>query len=112
MDKCFLTIKTTVTFAASNQYTYYIQQTMTREEVINRINGFLVEDFEVEPESIQPQAALKETLDLDSLDYVDLIVTIDNTFGFKVKPEEFQQMTTIADFYEFVCEKLNINSAA
>jgi len=84
---------------------------MTREEVIKRINDFLAEDFEVDPAAIQPQAALKETLDLDSLDYVDLIVTIDNHFGFKVKPEEFQQMITIADFYDFVCKKLDISSA-
>lgn len=81
---------------------------MDRTLIINRINSFLAEDFEVSPEALQPQAVLKDTLDLDSLDYVDLIVAIDSNFGFKVKPEEFQQMVTVQDFYDFVCRRLNI----
>ncbi len=81
---------------------------MTRTSVIERINQFLAEDFEVETSALTPEANLKDALDLDSLDYVDLVVAIDNNFGFKVQPEEFQQMTTVADFYNFVCNKLDV----
>ena len=41
-----------------------------------------------------PGAKLKETLDLDSLDYIDLAVVIENNFGFKVKPEDFTGIIT------------------
>lgn len=85
---------------------------MKRDEVISRINDFLSEDFEVDMAALQPEADLKDTLDLDSLDYVDLIVAIDNNFGFKVKPEEFQKMVTVGDFYNFVCDKLNVPQVA
>ncbi len=85
---------------------------MNRAEVVSRINNFLTEDFEVNPSELKPGATLKETLDLDSLDYVDLIVAIDNQFGIKVKPEEFQEMVTVADFYNFICKKLDISTAA
>ena len=53
---------------------------MTEKEIIVTINGFLVEEFEVEEEKIEPNANLKETLDLDSLDYVDLVVVIEDAF--------------------------------
>jgi len=76
-------------------------------EITNRINDFLEEDFEVEPSSITPEATLKETLDLDSLDYIDLIVAIESNFGFKVKPEDFQGMVTIKDFYDYVANRLD-----
>jgi acyl carrier protein len=79
---------------------------MTYEEIVNRINDFLTEDFEVEPDAITPDAELKETLDLDSLDYIDLIVAIDNNFGFKVQPEDFQGMVTIKDFYDYVAHRV------
>ncbi len=80
---------------------------MTYEEITERINNFLIEDFEVSPETITPDAKLKETLDLDSLDYIDLIVAIESNFGFKVKPEDFQGMVTIKDFYYYISQRLD-----
>lgn len=79
---------------------------MTKEQIIDRINGFLVEEFEVDPENITPEANLKETLQLDSLDYVDLVVEIESNFGFKVKPEDFQQILIFQDFYDYIIQKV------
>jgi len=84
---------------------------MNREEIITRINAFLAEDFEVDPESLQPEASLKETLDLDSLDYIDLVVAIEHQFGFKVNPEDFQNMVTMTDFYNYVELRLAAQAA-
>ncbi|MAX80099.1 MAG: acyl carrier protein [Crocinitomicaceae bacterium] len=79
---------------------------MNTTEVINRINGFLVAEFEVDEEKISPEADLKETLDLDSLDYVDLVVEIESNFGFKVNPEDFTNISTFQQFYDYVIEKV------
>lgn len=84
---------------------------MNQQEIIDRINAFMVEDFEVEESAIVPAADLKSTLDLDSLDYIDLVVAIEQNFGFKVKPEDFQQMHTIQDFYNYVAERLGVSAA-
>ncbi len=70
----------------------------------------MVDDFEVDEQAITPQANLKETLDLDSLDYIDLVVAIEANFGFKVKPEDFQQMITISDFYNYVENRLAVHA--
>lgn len=75
---------------------------MNRQEIIARINAFLEEDFEADPAGLTPEASLKEALDLDSLDYIDLVVAIEQHFGFKVKPEDFQTMKTLDDFYNYV----------
>lgn len=85
---------------------------MNKEQIISTINHFLVEDFEVAESAITPQADIKETLDLDSLDYVDLVVSIESNFGFKVKPEDFQKMVTIQDFYDYVAYKLEEKTPA
>ncbi|OJW84940.1 MAG: acyl carrier protein [Bacteroidetes bacterium 46-16] len=79
---------------------------MDQQEIISRITDFMVEDFEVDADAIKPEADLKETLDLDSLDYIDLVVVIEQNFGFKVKPEDFQQMHTIQDLYDYVSNRL------
>jgi acyl carrier protein len=74
--------------------------------VIEKINGFLVEEFEVDPEKITPEANLRETLELDSLDYIDLVVVIESNFGFKVKPEDFASIVTFQNFYDYVVNKV------
>jgi acyl carrier protein len=84
---------------------------MNQQEIISRINAFMVEDFEVDEQAITPEADLKATLDLDSLDYIDLVVAIEQNFGFKVKPEDFQTMVTIQDFYNYVSNRLETVNA-
>jgi acyl carrier protein len=79
---------------------------MTREEIEERVNEFLVEEFEVDEDDIAPDANLKETLDLDSLDYVDLVVVIEQYFGFKVKGEDFVNIATLTDFYDYIENKV------
>lgn len=79
---------------------------MTKDKIVETINGFLVEEFEVPKADIQADANLKETLGLDSLDYVDLVVEVESNFGFKVKPEDFSKIITFQDFYDYVNSKL------
>jgi len=80
---------------------------MTHEEIVNKINAALAEDFEVDQESITPDASMKEILDLDSLDYVDLIVLLEQHFGLKVKGSEFADIKTFEDFYQYILKHTN-----
>jgi len=77
------------------------------EEIIERINGFLAEEFEVDPDKISPGANLRQVLELDSLDYIDLVVVIENNFSFKVKPEDFVNIISFQDFYDYVISRVN-----
>ncbi|WP_245840479.1 acyl carrier protein [Ohtaekwangia koreensis] len=79
---------------------------MNQTAIIEKINGFLVEEFEVEPGKIVPEANLRETLELDSLDYIDLVVVIESNFGFKVKPEDFVNIATFQNFYDYVAGRV------
>lgn len=85
---------------------------MEKTEIIEIVNRFLQEDFEVPETRINPEANLHDTLDLDSLDYVDLVVSIESNFGFKVKPEDFQSMNTVDDFYNYIVQKVEEKSLA
>lgn len=80
---------------------------MKNEEIIEKINEFLIDEFETDPDKILPEANLKETVNLDSLDYIDLVVIIESNFSFKVKPEDFAGIVTFKDFYEYVISRVN-----
>lgn len=79
---------------------------MGRQEIIETTKEFLAEEFEVDKSIIVPDANLQESLDLDSLDYVDLVVVIEENFNFKVTGEDFVGIVTFNDFYDLVEKKL------
>jgi acyl carrier protein len=81
---------------------------MTKEEVTNIINTFLIEEFELSPEQVVPGAKLKDDLGLESLDFVDIAVVIEKEFGFKVKGEEMVGVFTINDLYDYIFAKVNM----
>lgn len=80
---------------------------MNNEQIIEKIRHFMTEEFEVEEEKITPEANLKNTLGLDSLDYIDLVVVIESNFKFKVKPEDFVGIITYQDFCNYVISRVN-----
>lgn len=79
---------------------------MTKEVIVEKINYFLIDEFEVEEEEIAPQANLKETLELDSLDFVDLVVSVESNFGVKLVGEDFSNVDTLQDFYDLIERKI------
>lgn len=81
---------------------------MNKEGIIETINGFLVEEFEVDGDTISPDANLKDTLGLDSLDYVDLVVTIESNFGVKLVEVDFVGIATFQNFYDLIQNKLQV----
>ncbi|MBB4117968.1 MAG: acyl carrier protein [Mesonia hippocampi] len=79
---------------------------MSREEIVKIVNDFLIEEFEADGSMIQEDANLKETLDLDSLDYVDLVVVIESNFGVKLGEADFTGISSFGDFYNLIEAKV------
>ena len=80
---------------------------MTEQEIILKINQVLAEEFEANIDDITPDAPLMQTLDLDSLDLVDVVVLIDNNFGVTLAGPDFVDVKTFQDFYNLICKKVN-----
>ena len=76
------------------------------QPIIDKINGLLSEEFEVDIDRMQPEANIRQVLELDSLDYIDLVVVIENNFSFKVKPEDFIRIISFQDFYTYIISRV------
>lgn len=79
---------------------------MTKSEIIEITNSFLADEFEVDIDAIEPDANLKDTLGLDSLDYVDLVVTVESNFGIKLSEPDFVGISTFQNFYDLIENKI------
>jgi acyl carrier protein len=81
---------------------------MTEQEVIEKTNRVFEESFEIEPERLVPDAHIFTDLGLDSLDIVDLIVALQNSFGVKIRTDEkVREIRTLGDVYRFIAAVKN-----
>ncbi len=80
---------------------------MNSNEIIAKINSVLAEEFEVDPAIITPDAPLMETLDMDSLDLVDVVVIVEQNFGITLKGEDFVGIKTFENFYDLILSRVN-----
>lgn len=79
---------------------------MERKEIEDKVKAFLVEDIEVDEGKIFPDAKLKDDLGIDSLDFVDIVVLVNNKFGFKIKQEEMIGIDTFSKFCDYIETKV------
>lgn len=81
---------------------------MTDQEIIERINKALAEEFELELDELVPEAMFKEDLDLDSLDAVDMVIVLEQEFAIKIKKDEaFKAIRSLGDLHTFILNKKN-----
>ena len=65
---------------------------MTRNEIIEKVNALLAEEFEVNAEAFTPDANVKDTLSLDSLSLVDLVALIQQNYRVKIPVSDLRQI--------------------
>jgi len=80
---------------------------MNIEEIIEKSNAIFVDEFEVDQDELNPNAVLRDALELDSLDYVDLVVAIESCFSVKLVADDFKEVNTLQSFYDLLEKKIN-----
>ncbi|MCQ2083665.1 MAG: acyl carrier protein [Bacteroidaceae bacterium] len=79
---------------------------MERSEIEAKVRNFMIEDLEIDEEKIAPDALLKQDLGIDSLDFIDIVVIVEKTFGVKIKGEEMSGIKTFSAFCDYLQTKL------
>lgn len=74
------------------------------DKIIEIVNKMLVEEFEIDPDLLKPEALLYEDIGLDSLDAVDLIVMVDKQLGVRIEEDSARAIRTLADVYKIIDE--------
>ncbi len=76
------------------------------EENFERFTKCAVEVLSVDTAQITKEASFADDLDADSLDLVELIMSLEEEFGVTVEEEELEGITTIGGAYDLVVGKL------
>ncbi|MDR1777925.1 MAG: phosphopantetheine-binding protein [Desulfovibrio sp.] len=79
---------------------------MTDQEIVQKAYTALAQEFELDISQMNPETRLREDLGLDSLDYVDMVVVLEQAFGVKIgKDPELTSVRTLGDVHEFILNK-------
>ena len=78
--------------------------TATREEIESRVFSAL-EEFGAESDQINPDATF-ESLDIDSLDLVELAQIVEDDYGVQLKGEDMEGVKTVRQAVDLVMSKL------
>ena len=74
--------------------------------VLDKIRDVVVKKFKVQPEKVNVTTRLREDLNVDSLDAVELIMELEDTFNVKISDDEAQKLKTIGDIVNFIQPKV------
>lgn len=83
---------------------------MNISEIKEILTNVFVDEFEVDENVIIDDANMKDSLGLDSLDYVDLVVIIESNFGVKLVEADFSGINSFNDFYNLIQNKIQLKN--
>lgn len=77
---------------------------MTNQEIVEKVNAFLIDRLEIEESVVKPESNLRADLGLTSLDMQEMKIFVKRTFGFMPERQDMLKMNTLADVYTYIAE--------
>jgi acyl carrier protein len=75
---------------------------ISKEEILARVSQLIAESFELDPAEVLPTADLREDLDLDSIDAIDLVVGLEEEIGLEVSEDELREIKVVQDIVDLI----------
>lgn len=80
---------------------------MAQANVGERLKKIVVEQLGVDEADVKPEASFVDDLNADSLDLVELIMSLEEEFGMEISDEEAEKIKTVGDAQEYIEEHVS-----
>lgn len=78
---------------------------MAKEEIFDKLKELVVDQLGVEEDEVIMEATMQDDLGADSLDLVDLVMSVEEEFGVKVADEDLENIKTVGDIVNYIEER-------
>ncbi|MFD1431753.1 acyl carrier protein [Lacticaseibacillus yichunensis] len=75
---------------------------MTEQEVFAKISGLIQDHFQIPEAKISNDLNFKKDLDADSIDIVEFVLELEDTFGAEIPDEDAEKIVTVGDAVQYV----------
>lgn len=75
------------------------------EDIFDKIAEIISEQLGIDTNEITPETSFREDLDADSLDMVELMMSLEEEFDIEISEEEAEKIVTVNDAVEYVKER-------
>ena len=75
---------------------------MAKEEIFDKLKALVVDQLGGEEDEVTMEASMQDDLGADSLDLVDLVMSVEEEFGVKVADEDLENIKTVGDIVNYI----------
>lgn len=70
--------------------------------VFEKVRDILVEQLDVEEEKVSMEVSIMDDLGADSLDIVDLVMSLEDEFGVEIPDDQVENIKTVGDIVKYI----------
>jgi acyl carrier protein len=78
--------------------------TLSHDDILAQIKPVVAEQLGVDESEVREDASFTEDLNADSLDLVELIMSLEEKFGLQISDEDAEKLTTVGEAVDFISE--------
>ncbi|KRK36665.1 MULTISPECIES: acyl carrier protein [Levilactobacillus] len=75
---------------------------MTRAEIFDKIADIIADRFETDRDQINEQLNFKKDLDADSIDFVEFVLELEDTFNAEISDEDAEKLMTVGEVVDYI----------
>ena len=75
--------------------------------IFEKVSQMIARKFNVAADTLTPETLLKEDLNIDSLESVELIMELEETFSLSVKDQDMATLKTVGDIVNYITSHAN-----
>lgn len=80
---------------------------MEHDEILAKVKEVIVDQLSVEEDDVTPEASFFDDLGADSLDIVELVMALEDSFGISIPDEDAESIKTVGDAVEYIATNMD-----
>lgn len=80
---------------------------MEKNEIFDKVSAIVADHFDIDRAKITDDLNLKTDLDADSIDFVEFVLEVEDTFGAEIEDSEAEKLDTIGEVVDYIAAHQN-----